>query len=151
MDFLTVSRLRRDGFCALETFSDKGRLTLRPLISGGGDIRINAIVGDVGSIRAELRTVPGDQPIPGYGMEDSIPVRGDGHFLKLAWKDRDTIDRFKGLPFRIRFEMKQARLYAVRVDATYLFGYIPTEDLAGSYVPHQLPEFERNQDYGGES
>jgi len=138
--FMTISRLRRDGFCALETHSDDGFIVTRPLISGSGQISLNAIVGKCGFIRAELRKVPDNTPIPGYELENSVPVTSDGHFLPLRWKERESIDRFKGEPFRLYLEMKEARLYAMRVNAEHLIASFPQTNLAGDYkVAHGLP------------
>jgi hypothetical protein len=138
--FLTISRFRRDGFCAMETHSEKGFLALRPLVSRGGPITMNAIVSRKGAIRAELRKVPDNTPIPGYELANAVPVSGDGHTLALRWKTRDTIDSFKGEPFRVYLELDQARLYAVRVNADYLFASLMQPNLAGDYrVTHAMP------------
>ena len=137
--YMSIFRLRRDGFCALETSTDMGHLTMRPLISHGGKILVNAVTAQFGKIRAELRMVPDNKPIPGFELENSVPVSGDGHFLELRWKEKDNIDCIRGLPFRIFLELDQARIYAIRVDATYLFGYTPETDLNGSYIPNQIP------------
>jgi len=138
--FLTISRLRRDGFCALETHSDDGFVATRPLIANGGQINVNAIVGQKGFIKAELRKVPDNTPIRGYELENSLPLSGDGHFMQLRWKDRDSTDPFKGQPFRLYLEMNKARLYAVRADADYLIASFPQDNLAGDYrVTHGLP------------
>jgi len=151
--FLTISRFRRDGFCAMESASDIGHLTLRPLISHGGQIRFNAAIGRFGKIRAELRMVPDNKPIPGFELENSIPVTGDGHFLPLKWKNRDSIDQFKGEPFRLFLELGQARVYAVRVDADYLYGWVPEPNLVGDYIPNEIPgcQFGRFGAYEGKT
>ncbi len=138
---MTVSRFRRDGFCALETVSDTGHVTLRPLISRGGDIRLNAVTARFGSIRGELRTVPDDTPIPGYELENCVPIEGDGHFLTLRWKQRETIDPLKGQPFRIHLRLDRARLYAVRLAADHLFGVHVHRNLAGETEPGAHLEF----------
>ncbi len=149
--WVTVSRWRRDGFCALESRSDAGHVTLRPLISRGGEILLNAQTARFGRIRAELRMVPDDRPIPGYELDDCLPVAGDGHFLPLRWKERATIDRFAGEPFRIFLELDQARLFAVRANVDLLYGFVPQTSLAGDYLPDQLPgmAFNRDAAYGG--
>jgi len=138
---MTISRLRRDGFCALETVTDVGHLTLRPLISRGGGILLNAVTGKFGYIRCELRTVPDDTPIAGYELENCVPIEGDGHFLKVRWKERETIDGFKGQAFRIHLRMDRARLYAIRTAADYLFGVYIHRNLAGETEPGEHSEF----------
>jgi hypothetical protein len=149
--FLSIFRFRRDGFCAMQSVSDVGHLTLRPLISRGGAIRLNAVVGRFGKIRAELRMVPDNAPIAGYELENSIPIVGDGHELQLRWKDRETIDAFLGEPFRLFVELDQARVYAVRVSADFLYGWVPQPNLVGEYIANQCPgcEFGRWAAYGG--
>lgn len=151
MSFLTISRFRRDGFCAMESVSDIGQLTLRPLISRGGQILLNAVMGRFGKIRAELRMVPDGNPIPGFELEHAIPLEGDGHFMPLRWKDRDTIDQFRNEPFRLFLELDQARLFAVRVQADYLYGWVPETSLVGDYIPNELPglQYGRTDAYEG--
>jgi hypothetical protein len=139
--YVTVSRWRRDGFCALESHSDTGTLLLRGLLPHGGQILLNATTGRFGSIRAELRDLR-NQPIAGYELARSIPVSGDGHFLPLRWQDgatvRETVDGLNGQPFRLFLTLEQARLYAVRVDADLVYGFVPETSLAGDYIPNQL-------------
>jgi hypothetical protein len=134
--FLTISRFRRDGFCAMESVSDIGHLTLRPLIFHAGKIQINAAMGRFGKIRAEIRKVPDGKAIPGFELENSIPVEGDGHFLTLRWKGGETVDQLKGKPVRLFLELDQARLFAVRVEADYCYGWVPEPNLVGDYIPN---------------
>ena len=133
--YQTVSRFRRDGFCALETRTDSGHLTLRPMVSRGGRILLNATTGKYGCIRAELRTVPDNTPIPNFELENSVAVAGDGHFLQLKWKERETIAQFEDQPFRLHLEMDRARLYAVRLDADFAFAGYVHRNLAGEFDP----------------
>ena len=136
--FNTVSRFRRDGFCALESHSDTGTILMRGLLARGGPILLNAIVGRFGSIKAELRNFD-NAAIPGYELDKSIPVTGDGHFMPLRWKADggivETIDSLRGKPFRLLLQLEQARVYAVRVDADLVFGFVPETNLAGDYIP----------------
>lgn len=136
--FVTVSRWRRDGFCALESASDTGTVLLKGLIPRGGPVRLNAVTGRFGAIRAELRDL-GNQPIPGYELAKSVPVTGDGHVLPLRWKDGDTVreslDPLIDRPVRIFLVLEQARVHAVRVNCDLAYGWVPTTDLAGGYIP----------------
>ena len=138
--YVTVSRWRRDGFCALESHSDTGTLLLRGWLPHGGPILLNAAAGRFGRIRGELRGLD-NQPLPGYGIDQCIPVTGDGHFLALRWQDGDTLheslDALNGQPVKLFLELEQARLYAVRVDADLLYGFVPELNLAGDYIPEK--------------
>ena len=137
---VSVSRWRRDGFCALESHSDTGSVLLRGLLPRGGQILLNATTGRFGRIRAELRDLQ-NQPIPGYELDKSVAVIGDGHFLPLRWQEggetRETLDTLEGQPFRLYLELEQARLYAVRVDADLVYGFVPETSLAGDYIPNK--------------
>jgi hypothetical protein len=137
--YVTVSRWRRDGFCALEPHSDTGSVLLRGLLPRGGQILLNATTGRFGRIRAELRDLK-NKPIPGYELEKSLPVTGDGHFLPLRWQDggetRETLDPLKGRPFKLYLELEQARLYALRADVDLVYGFVPETSLAGDYIPN---------------
>jgi hypothetical protein len=138
---VTLSRWRRDGFCALESHSDTGSLLLKGILPHGGPILLNAITGRFGNIRAELRKLD-NTPYPGFELENSIPVTGDGHLLPLRWqKDGellDTLDTLRDQPVRIYLELEQARLYAVRVDADLVYCLIPEPNLAGDYIEGQI-------------
>ncbi len=138
---VTVSRWRRDGFCALESRSDTGWLLLRGLLPRGGPILLNALTGRFGRIRAELRDLQ-NKPLPGYGLDECVPVTGDGPFLPLRWQRggevRETLDPLNGQPFKLYLELEQARLHAVRADANLLYGFVPLTNLAGDYLPDQM-------------
>lgn len=131
--FLEIYRLRKDGFCSLDTVADRGVVAIRPVLARSGSITINGVTGRFGKIRAELRTVPHDTPIPGYELENAVAVEGDHHCAVLRWKDRDSITPLAGLPFRLYLELEQASVYAIRMDCDYIFeGYVH-DNLAGDY------------------
>jgi len=136
--YITVSRWRRDGFCALESHSDTGSILMRGILPHGGPILLNATTGRFGKIRAELRKLD-NTPFPGFELEKCIPVTGDGHYLPLKWQDGDnlneTLDSLNDQPVRIYLELEQARLYAIRVNADLVYGFVPETSLAGDYIP----------------
>lgn len=136
--YITVSRWRRDGFCALQSHSDTGSILMRGLLPHGGPILLNATTRRFGRIRAELRDLQ-NQALPGFELAHSVPLTGDGHFLPLRWQEgttvRETLEPLGGRPFKLYLEMEQARLYAVRVDADLVYGFVPERNLAGEYIP----------------
>ncbi len=135
---VTVSRWRRDGFCALESHSGTGSILMHGLLPHGGPVLLNATAGRFGRIRAELRDLQ-NQAIPGYELAHSVAVTGDGHLLPLRWQEgatvRETVDPLNGRPFKLYLELEEARLYAVRADADLVYGFVPERNLAGEYVP----------------
>lgn len=135
LGFLEVYQLRKDGFCSLGTASDYGTMVFRPVLARSGQIMVNCVTGRFGRIRAELRMVPHNTPVPGYEFENSIPVEGDHHNAALCWKDKNGLDPLSGLPFRLCLEIEQGGIFAVRMDCDYIFeGYIHN-NLAGDYQP----------------
>ena len=134
---LSVSAMRKDGFCAIESASQRGEVALRPMIYKGGDITINAQTSAYGSIRAELRTpqdVGDSLPIEGFALDDSVPFGGDSCSHALRWKNAD-LAMLKNKPVILRLELNQARVYAVRMHGIYRYGFVPLLDMSGSYIP----------------
>ena len=78
-------------------------------------------------------------------MAKCVPVTGDGHFLPLRWQEqgqdipaaplRDSLDAVRNQPLRLFLELEQARLFAVRVEADLVYGFVPETSLAGDYIP----------------
>jgi hypothetical protein len=71
-------------------------------------------------------------------VEKCIPVTADGHYLPSKWQDGDklkeTLDSLTDQPVRIYLELEQARLYAIRMDADLVYGFVPETNLAGEYI-----------------
>jgi len=134
ISYLTTYRYRKDGFCALQTHSEKGFIVLRPMVAKGGGITINTQTTICGGVRAELRMVPDNTPIPGFEMENSVPITGDSTSAVLKWKNRELMDVLAGQPFRLVLELDQARVYAVRMDADYVFASLEQTNLFGDYT-----------------
>lgn len=139
--WLNVSRWRKDGFCALETHAGKGRILTKCYLPRGDRILLNATVAQLGYIRAELRNNR-NQVIPGFELDKCVPIEGDGHALPLQWRKGDGVVSMpapgNGVAFRIYFEMEQARLYALRLDADLLYGFVPETTMNGDYIPNNI-------------
>src|SRR4029077_20045785 len=72
---------RRDGFVSLTnaarpTSGDPGWVTTKPLVFKGSTLDVNAVVHKGGSLRVEALDAQTGQPIPGYTVDQSIPVAG---------------------------------------------------------------------------
>ena len=67
----------------------------------------------LGQIRVELMDED-DQPLPGYALEECLPVSGDDTDLQVHWKDKNDLSGAVGKTVRLRFELKNARLYSYR-------------------------------------
>ncbi len=105
---------RTDGFFSL-TAGGAGEITTKPFIFAGHALELNYRTGPAGSVRVEIRDA-GDQPIPGYRLEDMHALSGDEIGGIARWKDNpDTaIAGLAGQPVRLRFVLRDAALYSMR-------------------------------------
>ena len=55
-----------------------------------------------------------EKRLPGYSLEDCVPVTADGLELPVKWKDHSDLSGAAGKTVRIRFQLKNARLYSYR-------------------------------------
>ena len=107
-----LATLRLDGFASLDASFDGGEfVTTRGLIEGG-DLVLNAKC-DYGEIRVELMD-EADHPLPGYSLDDCVPLRADGTALTVHWKEHPDLAGAAGKTVRLRLALKNARLYSYR-------------------------------------
>lgn len=110
-----LAKIRIDGFASLGASFDGGEFITTPWQIEGGVLLLNA-KADFGSIRVELRDLE-DQPLPGYSLEDCMPVTADGTDLEVRWKDHPNLQGAAGQTVRLRFHLTNARLYSYRYEA----------------------------------
>ena len=106
-----LATLRLDGWASLDAGEIEGTLQTRELIFDGSELVINAEAGS-GSITAAVLDQRG-LPVEGFGLEDCLPVRGDGTAQVLRWHADSR--RLRGRSVRLLLAMRMARLYAVGV------------------------------------
>lgn len=78
-----------------------------PFTFRGNRLRINAAAR--GSLRAALLDESG-KPLPGFDLADCRPVSGDSVSEELQWKA--DLGAMEGKPVRLRFEIRDASLFA---------------------------------------
>lgn len=109
------SRIRRfvyrlDGFVSVRAESAGGLLVTKPLTFAGTTLSLNII--SQGDTRVELQG-PDGQPLPGFGLNDCTPIRGDNVAHAVAWKG-GSLKALAGKPVRVRFELREADLYSLQ-------------------------------------
>ena len=109
------SRVRRftfrtDGFVSAHAGGD-GTLLTKPFRFAGSRLLLNIV--SKGVTRVELQDADG-QPLPGFALEDCAPITGDSIERVVKWKSRSDVSKFAGKLVRLRFELKEADLYALR-------------------------------------
>ncbi len=105
--------LRTDGFISVRAPFSGGEMLTRPLRFSGDELVLNVSTGAAGSLRVEMQDQRG-KPIPGYTLDDCLPVVGDSVEKTVHWKGPDRLTGLAGQTLRLRFVMKDADLYSLR-------------------------------------
>ena len=72
---------------------------------------LNVATSAAGSVRVEIQDAEG-KPRPGFALDDCTEIIGDDLDRAVAWKG-GGLNALAGKPFRLRFAMKDADLYAI--------------------------------------
>ena len=108
--------LRLDGFVSVNAPMSGGELVTKPVKFAGSELRLNFASSAAGGILVELQDAAG-KALPGYGRDDCQVVFGDDTDRLVTWKQGADLSKLQSLPVRLRFEMRDADLYAFRFHA----------------------------------
>ena len=109
---ITRAVMRLDGFVSLDAPYDAvGEVVTKPVTFEGGKLEINTDTGGGGSIRVEILEEDGT-PIPGFTLQESDWIVGNSVRYPVTWKGKADVKELEGKPVRLRFVMRDARLYA---------------------------------------
>ena len=106
-----MAKLRLDGCCALKGGVEPGSVLTAPVEVSQNELHIN-VDSWRGHVRAEVLDVSDGRPVPGYSMEESIPVVVDQVDESIRWKHKSDLSQLVGKVVRIRFSLLRAELYA---------------------------------------
>jgi hypothetical protein len=87
---LGMASLRPDGFVSLTAGDSPGDLLTAAFKLPHTRLLVNAAVEPGGWVRAGLITMEGGQPVPGYSLEDSLPLTGDSIAHEIHWRAPDS-------------------------------------------------------------
>ena len=117
-----LATLPKDRFVALlpERLREPALVELTPMRYGDKALWLNASIGKVGRVRAELADM-GGATLPGFSKEDAVVLTGDNLRHPLRWQ-RDGRDYGLEMlsespsqrPVRLRLWLEQAQVHAVR-------------------------------------
>ena len=118
-DASKTPRLRRavirvDGFVSVNAGYSGGEMLTRPLVFKGAALVINYSTSAVGSIKVEVQDEHG-VPILGFGLAEATEIYGDEIERAVSWKQGADLSRLAGRVIRLRFVMKDADLYSIRI------------------------------------
>jgi hypothetical protein len=102
---------RLDGFVSLDAGQTAGTFITRPLSFEGDKLMLNAAAR--GRILVEIQDEKGDT-IPGFAMTDCDAVQTDSIRHVVSWKGNRDLARLAGKVVRLRFEMADAKLFALQ-------------------------------------
>lgn len=110
--------LRTDGFVSVNAPMDGGGLVTKPLTFTGGRLVLNFSSSAAGGVRVEIQDVAGT-PMPGFSLADCPPIFGDSLARTVMWKAGGNVSTLAGKPVRLRFDLKDADVFA--------FQFLPSE------------------------
>jgi hypothetical protein len=104
--------LRVDGFASVSATAAGGQLLTKPLRFTGKQLVLNCSTSAAGGIRVEVQDAAG-KPVPGFALPDCAEVYGDSLERAVTWKGGE-VGRLAGQVVRLRFELRDADVYALR-------------------------------------
>ncbi len=108
---ICLAKLRLDGFVSLDAGEETGYAMTRPFLLEGTGLHAN-LKAPRGELRVELLDYQTQKPLPGYSLQESESVTGDGLDLQLRWKSGSDLSSLVGKTVRLRFVLKNASLYS---------------------------------------
>ncbi len=89
---------------------DRGEFTMIPIMAPGKFLKINAVTQRTGWVKIEVADVKG------RSLAECVPVVGDQHWARVAWKDGSDLGVSDGKAVMLRLELKQARVYGLEFE-----------------------------------
>ena len=104
---------RLDGFASVHADYPVGEMVTKPLVFAGSKLTLNLSTSAAGGVRVELQDADG-QPIKGYTLADCRELNTDDVSRVVEWKGGTDVTPLAGRPVRLRFQLKDADLYALQ-------------------------------------
>ena len=105
--------LRLDGFVSVNAPMAGGEIITKPVRFSGKTLELNFSSSVAGGLRVELQDVEG-KAIAGHALADCPPIFGDALARVVTWKAGPDLAALAGKAVRVRFELKDADLFAYR-------------------------------------
>jgi hypothetical protein len=97
------------------TLCDEIHLSIGSLASGR-ELTLNAVTLPRGSIRAEVVSLPGNTPMPGYTLKDAVPFCGDSLSAPVAWKGGARLPEFhQDHRWHLRLYLERATVHGYEI------------------------------------
>ena len=103
--------MRLDGFVSADADYSGGELLTPSIRFSGSRLELNVDTGAGGSVLVELQHDNG-QPVPGYTEQEATFICGNSVRMPVCWGERQDVSELAGKPIKIRFKMRDCKLYA---------------------------------------
>ena len=114
-----LAKLRYDGFISVEPIEQQGVLTTEPFVFKGDQLEINANAAG-GTVEVEVLEYKNMyhsvriSPIAGFTRDDCVPIKTDSIRHIVKWKNGCDLSSLKGKTIKLKFYMKNAKLYSFK-------------------------------------
>src|SRR5262249_40968025 len=105
-----LATLRRDGFASMDAGETEGTLTTRPVRFNGKRLFVN-VDAPAGALRVEVPDQRGEALAP-FTPARCVPVRSDRTLQANRWRGTTDLSSLIGKPVRLRFHLRNGRLYS---------------------------------------
>ncbi|MBT6631202.1 MAG: hypothetical protein HOB49_29555, partial [Gemmatimonadetes bacterium] len=113
--YLERLSLRVDGFASLSAGFDGGEIITKAFTFEGSQLRLNMSTSAAGSVRVEVQDADG-HTLPGYEIESCDELIGDEVDRRVTWGEHRDVASLAGKPVRLRFQLRDADLFALQFD-----------------------------------
>jgi len=103
--------LRLDGFISADAAYTGGELTTKPLIFSGDRLELNVDTSAGGTVFVEFQDETGN-PIEGFTVKDADEINGNHIRKVVTWNESSDVSSLADKPVRLRFVMRDTKLYA---------------------------------------
>ncbi len=103
--------LRLDGFISADAAYTGGELTTVPLIFKGNRLQLNVDTSAGGEVRVEIQDASG-RPVKGFAESDADGINANSVRAAVGWHGKTDVSSLAGKPIRLRFVMRDTKLYA---------------------------------------
>jgi len=103
--------IRTDGFTSIRAGYEGGYFTTKPFKFTGNELRVNFSCSAIGAGWVEVQDEWGN-PLPGFGVADSVELFGDSVDLGISWKSGKKLEELLGKKIRLKFKLRDADLYS---------------------------------------
>jgi hypothetical protein len=104
---------RLDGFVSLYSGREKGVIVTRPFVFEGRKLVLN--VAAKGNVLVEIQDQD-KKAIKGFSITDCDPIKSDTVRHIVTWTGSTDVGNLAGKVVRLRFEMQNAKLFALEFD-----------------------------------